>query len=83
MTRLVSIQTNFSSGEIDPLLRARVDLKQYQNGAETLTNVLVQPQGGVRRRGGLKYLMEIFICQKLGWDIGVSSGCHHQFHTIR
>jgi hypothetical protein len=59
MTRLVSIQTNFSSGEIDPLLRARVDLKQYQNGAETLTNVLVQPQGGVRRRGGLKYLMEI------------------------
>lgn len=59
MTRLVSIQTNFSSGEIDPLLRARVDLKQYQNGAETLTNVVVQPQGGVRRRGGLKYLMEI------------------------
>lgn len=59
MTRLVSIQTNFSSGEIDPLLRARVDLKQYQNGAETLTNVLVQPQGGVRRRGGLKYLMEL------------------------
>ena len=59
MTRLVSIQTNFSSGEIDPLLRARVDLKQYQNGAETLTNVLVQPQGGVRRRGGLKYIVEI------------------------
>lgn len=59
MTRLVSIQTNFSSGEIDPLLRARVDLKQYQNGAETLTNVLVQPQGGVRRRAGLKHLMEI------------------------
>lgn len=59
MTRLVSIQTNFSSGEIDPLLRARVDLKQYQNGAETLTNVLVQPQGGVRRRGGLKYITEI------------------------
>ena len=59
MTRLVAIQTNFSSGELDPLLRARVDLEQYKNGAETLTNVLVQPQGGVRRRGGLKYLMEI------------------------
>lgn len=57
--RLVSIQTNFSSGEIDPLLRARVDLKQYQNGAETLTNVLVQPQGGVRRRGGLKKVYEL------------------------
>ena len=59
MTRLVSFQTNFSSGELDPLLRARVDLNQYQNGAETLTNVVVQPQGGVRRRGDLKYLYEL------------------------
>ena len=57
--RVVSIQTNFSSGEIDPLLKARVDLAQYQNAAETLTNVLVQPQGGVRRRGGLKHLYEL------------------------
>lgn len=57
--RIVQIQTNFSSGELDPLLKARVDLSQYQNAAETLTNVLVQPQGGVRRRAGLKHLMEI------------------------
>jgi hypothetical protein len=59
MSRLILFQTNFSSGEIDPLLRARVDLNQYQNGAETLTNVVVQPQGGVRRRSGLKHLYEI------------------------
>ena len=59
MTRLVSFQTNFSSGELDPLLRARIDLDQYKNGAETLTNVVVQPQGGVRRRGGLKHLYEL------------------------
>ena len=59
MTRVVQIQTNFASGEIDPLLRARVDINQYQNGAERLENVLVQPQGGVRRRGGMKYLYEL------------------------
>jgi len=59
MTRLVQIQTNFSSGEIDPLLRARVDLAQYQNAAERLENVIVQPQGGVKRRGGMKYLFEL------------------------
>ena len=59
MTRIVQIQTNFASGEIDPLLRARVDLNQYQNGAERLENVLVQPQGGVRRRGGMKYVYEL------------------------
>ena len=57
--RIVTIQTNFSSGEIDPLLKARVDLSQYQNAAETLTNVLVQPQGGVKRRPGLKHLYEL------------------------
>jgi len=59
MTRIVSIQTNFSSGELDPLLRARIDLEQYNNGAERLENVLVQPQGGVTRRGGLKHLFEL------------------------
>lgn len=59
MARFVQIQTNFSSGELDPLLRARVDLDKYSNGAERLENVLVQPQGGVKRRAGLKHLMEI------------------------
>ncbi len=59
MSRIVQIQTNFSSGEIDPLLKARVDLNQYQNAAETLTNVQVLPQGGVRRRPGTKHLLEL------------------------
>lgn len=56
MTRIVQFQTNFSSGEIDPLLRARTDLAQYSNAMETATNVYVQPQGGVRRRDGLKLI---------------------------
>lgn len=54
--RFVSIQTNFSTGELDPLLRARVDLASYQNALETATNVVCQPQGGVRRRPGLRYI---------------------------
>jgi hypothetical protein len=56
MTRFVSIQTNFSTGEMDPLLRARVDLPAYSNALEEATNVVVQPQGGVRRRPGLRYV---------------------------
>jgi len=59
MTKFVDFQTNFTSGEIDPLLRARTDIKQYQNGADKLTNVLVQPQGGVKRRPGLKHIYEL------------------------
>ena len=59
MSRIVRIQTNFSSGEIDPLLRSRVDLVQYYNALQTATNVVVQPQGGVKRRAGLKYVSEL------------------------
>jgi hypothetical protein len=56
MARFVSIQTNFSTGELDPLLRARVDLGAYANALEEATNIVCQPQGGIRRRPGLKYI---------------------------
>lgn len=56
MPGIVLFQTNFSSGELDPLLRARTDLEQYQNSLEEATNVIVQPQGGVRRRDGTKFI---------------------------
>ena len=59
MARFTSIQTNFSSGELDPLLRARVDLQAYANALEEATNVVVQPQGGIRRRPGTKYVMSL------------------------
>lgn len=56
MSRFVSIQTNFSTGELDPLLRARVDLTAYTNALEKATNVVCQPQGGIRRRPGTRYI---------------------------
>lgn len=59
MTRFVDIQTNFSTGELDPLLRARVDLDAYKNALSEATNVVVQPQGGIRRRPGLRYVTSL------------------------
>lgn len=59
MARFVDFQTNFVTGELDPLLRSRVDLQQYQNALAKATNVLIQPQGGLRRRPGLKHLVEL------------------------
>jgi hypothetical protein len=56
MSRVTSFQSNFTTGEIDPLLRSRTDIKQYYNGLSSATNVLVQPQGGVTRRPGLQYV---------------------------
>ncbi len=59
MPRFVDIQSNFSTGELDPLLRARIDLAQYNNALAKATNVLIQPQGGLRRRPGLKHIAEL------------------------
>lgn len=59
MARFVTIQTNFSTGELDPLLRARIDINQYYNALAKATNVIIQPQGGVKRRPGTKYLAEL------------------------
>jgi hypothetical protein len=59
MSRVIQVQTNFTSGELDPKLRARIDLQQYYNGMETAQNVVVQPQGGFVRRDGTKFLTEL------------------------
>tara|TARA_R100000329_G_scaffold151341_2_gene147084 strand:- start:416 stop:2377 length:1962 start_codon:yes stop_codon:yes gene_type:complete len=59
MTRAVTIQSNFTTGEIDPLLKSRIDINQYYNALEQARNVLIQPQGGATRRPGLQYLSEI------------------------
>ena len=59
MTRIINIQTNFTVGEIDPLLRGRIDLAQYYSGLKTARNVVVLPQGGVRRRPGLKFIHDL------------------------
>jgi len=59
MARFVSMQTNFTSGELDPLVRARIDIESYNNSLETAKNVICQPQGGVTRRPGTKFINEI------------------------
>ena len=59
MARFVDIQTNFTSGELDPLVRSRIDLDAYKNGLETARNVICQPQGGVHRRPGTKFITEL------------------------
>jgi len=59
MSRIIRVQTNFTSGELDPKLRARIDLRQYYNGLETAQNIVVQPQGGIQRRDGTRFIAEL------------------------
>lgn len=59
MSRIIRVQTNFTSGELDPKLRARIDLNQYYNGLESAQNIVIQPQGGFKRRPGTRYISEL------------------------
>jgi hypothetical protein len=59
MSRIIRVQTNFTSGELDPKLRARIDLSQYYNGLEQAQNIVIQPQGGFTRRDGLRYVTSL------------------------
>jgi len=48
--------SNFSTGELSPLMYARADYDGYYKGARSLKNVLVLPQGGATRRFGTRLI---------------------------
>jgi len=52
---LRTVYTNFSSGEINPLLATRTDASAYYNGAKTLRNWYLLDEGGLMRRPGTTY----------------------------
>jgi len=59
MSRIQQYQSSFTVGELDPLLRGRIDLQQYYSSVDVANNVLFEPQGGFSRRPGLKFLLDI------------------------
>ena len=59
MPKANNAQTNFTSGEVSPLLRGRVDSAKYANGAEEMLNFVVLPQGGAFRRPGTLMIGEV------------------------
>ncbi len=59
MPRLRVPQNTMSSGELDPLLAKRFDVKHYYNGLEKARNVFLLPQGGARRRFGQEFVDEL------------------------
>lgn len=59
MSRIIQFQNDFTSGELDPKLRGRTDIRQYASGLTTAQNVSIQPQGGAKRRDGTKFVAEL------------------------
>jgi len=52
-------KTNFSAGEVSPAMGGRLDTARFKNGAAEITNFVVQPQGGLVRRMGTKFITEV------------------------
>ena len=59
MARSAPALSTFTAGEISPRLEGRVSIEKYREGLSDLTNMIVQPHGGVQRRPGTEYLGEV------------------------
>jgi len=53
---LRTVITNFSSGELNPLLATRTDVSSYFQGAKECKNFALLAEGGLMRRPGTSYL---------------------------
>lgn len=52
-------QATFSRGELSPELRSRVDLEFFRAGLAECKNFITLKRGGIRRRGGTKYIASV------------------------
>lgn len=53
-----AIATAFNGGEMSPQMLGRLDDPVYRSGAERLRNFFSLPQGGARRRPGMRYVAQ-------------------------
>jgi hypothetical protein len=49
-------QVAFNSGEVSPEFSARFDVRDYSQAARIVENLIIDPEGPARRRGGTKYI---------------------------
>jgi hypothetical protein len=51
-----TFQTNFTNGEISPLMEGRVDFEKYFNSVQCMENILVYPHGPATFRPGFRFI---------------------------
>lgn len=55
MPKVTTVANNFTSGEISPKMRARMDVARYNSGVEIMENAWPNIQGGFSKRWGTLY----------------------------
>ena len=53
------VQRSFTSGELAPSLRSRVDIGKYQTGLALCENFIIRSQGGAYSRPGTRFVDEV------------------------
>ncbi len=56
MAKINSVQNSFQSGELSPGMYGRSDEPEFQQGAKTISNFIVRPNGGLTRRPGTQFM---------------------------
>ena len=65
--RVTPIKTNFTAGELSPLLDGRIDIAKYSNGCKQLQNMIPLTQGCAVRRGGTMFVSEVKTSANKTW----------------
>ncbi|WP_298986226.1 hypothetical protein [uncultured Roseibium sp.] len=68
------LQATFSRGELDPELIYRSDLELFRSSLERCENFITLKRGGLRRRGGTKFIGEMKNSSQGGWLIPFEFG---------
>ncbi|XHC13037.1 hypothetical protein ABWH98_09400 [Labrenzia sp. ac12] len=68
------LQATFSRGELDPELIYRSDLELFRSSLAECRNFLTLKRGGLRRRGGTKFIAELKDSSRQGWLIPFEFG---------
>ena len=55
---VTTVQSNLTGGELAPELHARIDIEKYATSVADAENVIIVPQGGLRRRPGLSKITD-------------------------
>lgn len=66
MAKVTNVANNFTSGEITPKMRARMDVARYNSGVEIMENAWPNIHGGFSKRWGLLYRGPAKHADKLG-----------------
>ncbi|WP_305986122.1 hypothetical protein [Roseibium sp. MMSF_3544] len=68
------LQATFSRGELDPELIYRADLEFFRSSLAECRNFVTLKRGGLRRRGGTKFIAELKDSASGGWLIPFEFG---------